>query len=229
MPELITLRADDGHMLTAWSSAPSRPGRGGVIVLHAVFGLTSHIGDVCDAWAAAGFRAMAPALFDRVGERVVHPYGRAGAEAGARTYGQLTQDNILDDIKACKLALAPSGPTAVTGFCTGGSWAWTAAANLPFDAQIAFYGSHIHERLSQRPMCPSQLHYGSSDHVVSTGQQKQIAACHPEVEMHLYEGAGHAFMNPEQEYYAPDAAALAWRRAISFVNAAFDAPRSASL
>lgn len=224
MPELMTLRSDDEHVFTAWNSTPAKECKGGVIVLHAVFGLTSHIEDVCDTWAAAGFRAIAPALFDRIGKAIVHPYGRAGADAGTQTYGRLTQAQILADIQACQQELASCGQTAITGFCTGGSWAWTAAAHLTFDAQVAFYGSHIHERLGQRPLCPTQLHYGSSDHVVSTGQQEQIEQAHPQVEMNLYPSAGHAFMNPDQEYFAPDAAAVAWRRAISFVGAAFSAP-----
>lgn len=224
MPELISLRADDGHMLTAWSSAPQRDCRGGVIVLHAVYGLTSHIGDVCDRWAAAGFRAIAPALFDRVGQNTVHPYGRAGAEAGTGSYGQLWREQILADITACHDALASSGPVAISGFCTGGSWAWTAAAHIPFSAQVVFYGSHIHQRLGEHPLCPTQLHYGSMDHVVSGHAQELIKAANPAIEMHLYEGAGHAFMNPEQEFFDAESSMIAWRRATDFVARSFASP-----
>lgn len=225
MPELISLRADDGHILTALSSAPPRECRGGVVVLHAVYGLTSHMGDVCDRWAAAGFRAIAPALFDRIGPEVVHPYGRAGALAGTGSYGQLTRAQILADISACRDALASSGPVAISGFCTGGSWAWTAAAHIPFSAQVVFYGSHIHQRLDEHPLCPTQLHYGSVDHVVSEQEQERIKAANPAIEMHLYEGAGHAFMNPEQEFYDAGASAMAWRRATDFLAASFASPK----
>ena len=226
MPDLISLRADDGHILTAWSSAPPRDCRGGAVVLHAVYGLTSHIGDVCDRWAAAGFRAIAPAVFDRVGQNIVHPYGRAGAQAGTGSYGQLTREQILTDIRACHDALISSGPVAISGFCTGGSWSWTAAAQIPFSAQVVFYGSHIHQRLDEHPLCPTQLHYGSMDHVVSGQQRERTKATNPAIEMHLYEGAGHAFMNPEQEFYDAGASKIAWRRATEFVARSFASPKS---
>jgi len=224
MPELISLRTNDGHVLTAWSSVPKHDCKGGIIVLHAVYGLTSHIGDVCDRWAAAGFRAIAPALFDRLGKNIVHPYGRDGANAGTGSYGQLTRQQILSDIAACHNALASSGPVAISGFCTGGSWSWTAAAHIGFSAQVVFYGSHIHQRLDEQPMCPSQLHYGSLDHVVSSADQEQIKAACPSIEMHLYEGAGHAFMNSEQEFFDAESSIIAWRRAVEFVTLSFGSP-----
>ena len=36
--------------------------KGGIVILHAVYGLTDHMGDVCDAFAAPGYAAIAPAL-----------------------------------------------------------------------------------------------------------------------------------------------------------------------
>jgi carboxymethylenebutenolidase len=226
MSERVLLKAGDGHVLSAWSSSPEGACKGGVVVLHAVFGLTSHIGDVCDRWAAAGFRALAPALYDRLGPGVVHPYGRAGAEAGSRTYARLTDEQILADIAACARDLSPHGPVAITGFCTGGSWSWTAASRMSFAAQVAFYGSHIHERLEQAPLCPTQLHYGADDHVVSEMEQQRIRAAFPALDMRLYEGAGHAFMNPEQEFFNEPAAQDAWTSAIAFIEASFAAAKA---
>lgn len=221
MPEKIILRAADGHELTALNSTPEGACLGGIVVLHAVFGLTSHIGDICDKWAALGFRAIAPALFDRLGKDIIHPYGRDGAEAGAYTYRQLLRENILSDIQACHDDLLPFGHIAISGFCTGGSWAWTAAAHLSFSAQVAFYGSHIHERLSEQPLCPTQLHYGSADHVVPKEERDRIIAAHPSVEVYNYDGVGHAFMNPDQEFFDANSATIAWTRAAVFIENSF--------
>jgi len=228
MSERVLLKTGDDHVLSAWSSAPDGACKGSVIVLHAVFGLTSHIGDVCDRWAASGFRAMAPALYDRLGSDIVHPYGREGAEIGSRTYARLTDEQILADIAACVRELAPFGPVGITGFCTGGSWSWTAASRMPFAAQVAFYGSHIHERLSQIPLCPTQLHYGADDHVVSEPEQVRIRTAFPHLDMRLYDGVGHAFMNPEQEFFNEVAAQDAWKSAIAFIEAAFAAAKARS-
>jgi len=201
MRERIKLVAADKHSFCGWSSSPKGKCKGGIVVLHAVFGLTSHIGDVCDRWASAGFHAVAPALFDRLGADTVHPYGREGAEAGVLTYAKLTTGQILLDVAACSEALAPQGPIAITGFCTGGSYSWSVASRLPFTAQVAFYGSHIHERLDQAPLCPTQLHFGAVDHVVTAAEQDLITEAFPDVDMRRYEGVGHAFMNPEQEFF----------------------------
>jgi carboxymethylenebutenolidase len=225
----IKVQTSDGHILSAWSSTPAGECKGGIIVLHAVFGLTNHIGNVCDKWAVAGFRALAPALFDRLGRDIVYPYGRAGAESGLHTYERLSSEQIITDVLACRMALLPYGPVAISGFCTGGSWAWTSAARIPFAAQVNFYGSHIHERLDEAPLCPTQLHYGSSDHVVGRSEQDRITAQYSEIKMLCYEGAGHAFMNPEQEFFNAEAEALAWERSVAFVEQAFVQTGASSL
>jgi carboxymethylenebutenolidase len=39
-----------------------------------------------------------------------------------------------------------------------------------------------------------------------------------EVEIHVYDGAGHAFANPSGEQYEPGAAEDAWRRTVAFLD-----------
>ena len=70
-PQRIELTAADGHRLEAWSARPAGLPKGGIVVLHAVYGATPHMGDVCVRWAAAGYHAR----------RVV--YGFALDESGA--------------------------------------------------------------------------------------------------------------------------------------------------
>ena len=48
MSNNITLTAEDGHELDAWQSDPADTTKGGIIILQAIYGLTSHLGDVCD-------------------------------------------------------------------------------------------------------------------------------------------------------------------------------------
>src|SRR3546814_19050320 len=61
----ITLASSDGHRLGAYRADPAGPARGGVVVLQEIFGVNHHIRAVCDPLAAAGYSAVAPALFDR--------------------------------------------------------------------------------------------------------------------------------------------------------------------
>src|SRR5205814_1293103 len=66
MGEYSTIMARDGHEFQAWlAAAPGRP-RGAVLVIQEIFGVNSHIRKVSDGFAADGYTAIAPCLFDRV-------------------------------------------------------------------------------------------------------------------------------------------------------------------
>ena len=213
------LTSADGHVFEIAHAMPAGKPKGGVIVLHAIYGLTQHIRDVCARWASAGYVAIAPAHFDRSGPGLVHAYSKDGAEAGRCCYAATNEANILAEIAACRSALEGCGPRIVSGFCTGGSSAWLASATMAFDAQVNFYGSHIASRhLAAHPRCPTILHYGDRDHVVPPADIARIAAANPGVELHVYPGAGHAFFNPEQETYAAAAAEAAWERSVAFLD-----------
>jgi carboxymethylenebutenolidase len=221
MSDIVSLTVADGHRLTACRSDPAGAAKGGIVILHAVYGLTDHVGDVCDQWAAAGFAAMAPALFDRRGAGRVHPYSRAGADAGIEDYAALSEQDIFADVAACEKALRPSGKVAISGFCTGGTWAWRAAAALPFDAQVNFYGSHVPRFLNLKPRCPTLMHYGDKDTIMPFIAVEGIISACPAVEVLVYKNAGHAFFNPAQDHYDAVAARQAWDRSVAFMEQTF--------
>lgn len=214
------ITAADGHRFEIARADPVGKPKGGVIVLHAIYGLTNHIRSVCDKWAEAGYSAVAPAHFDRVAPGSVFSYAADGAEAGRKCYAATSEANILAEIAACRDALSGSGPVVVSGFCTGGSFAWVASAKLDgIAAQVNFYGSHVASRhLDLHPRCPTVIHYGDVDHVVPIADVERIRAVNPDVEMYVYPGAGHAFFNPEQAHYDAAAAALTWQRSGAFLD-----------
>ena len=220
LADRITLTAGDGHVLDAWHAAPDRAS-GGIVVLHAIYGLTAHMADVCDLYAKSGIAAIAPALYDRSGKDIVFGYdaaGRAGGMAQRETLGEAT---VLTDVEAALAALRADGPVAVQGFCTGGTWGWIAAARLAADAAVIYYGSDVYQHRGLRPSCPAILHYGDRDVVVPFDEVEAIRDAHPGLEFHLYPGADHAFFNPEQESHDSRAAALAHRRSVAFLEARF--------
>jgi carboxymethylenebutenolidase len=213
----------DGHCLTVWRAEPDGAIKGGIIVLHAVYGLTDHMGDVCARWARAGYLAIAPALFARRDGADVLPYSTDGVVAGSRFFASLTREEIFRDIETCVAAAGSPGRVAISGFCTGGTWAWKAAAAMTFAAQVNFYGSHVFhpENIDLTPLCPTIMHYGDSDHVVSPIEIERIRTRHPSVDMHVHPGAGHAFMNPEQSGFDAIASERAWASSIAFMDRRF--------
>ncbi|HEX4389043.1 MAG TPA: dienelactone hydrolase family protein, partial [Steroidobacteraceae bacterium] len=61
-----TIMARDGHEFQAWLSAPTGRPRGALVILQEIFGVNAHIRAVTDSFAAEGYTAIAPCLFDRV-------------------------------------------------------------------------------------------------------------------------------------------------------------------
>lgn len=216
----VELTAADGHKVTVYRADPAGASKGGIVILHAVYGLAPAMGVVCSRWADAGYTAIAPALFDRLQRDLVHPYTLEGVQAGSKSYGALTQAQILSDIQACTTAAGPAGRVAISGFCTGGTWSWLAASKASFAAQVNFYGSHVHtpEYFDLEPRCPTVIHYGDKDPVVPMPQVERIRTRHPALEMHIYPGAVHAFLNPDQASYHAPSAAPAWQRSIAFMD-----------
>jgi len=216
----LELTAADGHKVTVYRADPAGAAKGGIVILHAVYGLAPAMGVVCSRWADAGYTAIAPALFDRLQRDLVHPYTSEGVTAGSKSYATLTEAQILADIQACATAAGPAGRVAMSGFCTGGSWSWLASAKREFAAQVNFYGSHVHtpEYFNLEPKCPTIIHYGDKDPVVPMAQVERIRARHPALEMHIYPGAVHAFLNPDQASYHAPSAGPAWQRSIAFMD-----------
>lgn len=214
------IAAGDGHRLEIARGEPGGAPKGGVIILHAIYGLTDHIRRVCDQWAGAGYAAVAPALYDRVSRGSVFGYDKVGAGGGRDSYAKLSETDILTDIRACMAALKGAGPIVVSGYCTGGTWAWVAGAKLDgLAAQVNFYGSHVASRhLDLHPRCPTIMHYGDADHIVPLPDVERIRAANPGVQMEIYPRGGHAFFNPEQEHYDATAAAQSWQRSLAFLD-----------
>jgi carboxymethylenebutenolidase len=74
MGKMMRLRAKDGHELDAYVAEPKGKAKGGVVVVQEVFGVTDHVKRVADQYAARGYKAVAPAMFDRIERDLTVPY-----------------------------------------------------------------------------------------------------------------------------------------------------------
>lgn len=215
----IRLTAADGHQFDAYRADPERAAGGRVVVIQEVFGVNSHIRDVCDRFAERGYAAIAPALFDRVRPGVELGYDEAGIAEGRELAAAIGWDRPTADIKAAAEALGPGGTVGAVGYCWGGSWCWVAACRLDLAAAACYYGRHIVELLNEAPRCPSVLHFGAEDPTIPLDNVDTIRRTFPDLPVYVYEGAGHGFNCDRRDQYRPDAAKAALRRTLELFEA----------
>jgi carboxymethylenebutenolidase len=139
----VTLTAADGPM-ECYEVAPDGDPRGAVIVIQEAFGVNDHIQDVTRRAAAAGYLAVAPAVFHRAGGGTA-PYDDFSQVMPL--FEGLSDDGILTDVDATLEHLAGLGFTpdrvGIVGFCFGGRVTFLVAARRPLGAAVGFYGGGI--------------------------------------------------------------------------------------
>ncbi|MDQ2804800.1 MAG: dienelactone hydrolase family protein [Pseudomonadota bacterium] len=211
----------DGAEISVYQVQPEGARRGGLVLVQEIFGVTEHIREMADEYAADGYEVLAPALFDRE-----HP----GFEAGytgpdfARAVELARQlhpfDLSLADVQTCIDALKASGPVFVVGYCYGGSVAWFAATRLQgVAAASGYYGSLIADAAGEVPKVPVILHFGRHDHgIPMEGVEKVIAADHPNATVYVYE-AGHGFNSDRRTDFHEPSSDLARERTLELFRA----------
>jgi carboxymethylenebutenolidase len=210
------LTASDGHELDAYEVHPDGASAS-IVIVQEIFGVNAHIRSVVDRYASFGYRAIAPALFDR-GERGVElGYDDAGRARGIELVMPIAFDAAMLDVAAAVDHVSETGPVAVIGYCFGGSVAWIAACDLPIAAAVGYYGGQIHAMVDRQPKVPTMLHFGELDHGIPLDQVSAIAAAHPEVPVHVYEGADHGFNCDARATHDARSAAIALGRTLEFL------------
>src|SRR3954465_4330067 len=100
MGKMIQLTASDGHKLDAYRAEPAGIPRGGLVVIQEIFGVNSHIKSVADGFAADGYLALAPAMFDRVQKNFDVGYSPEDIAKGREVRGKVTNDMAVMDAAA---------------------------------------------------------------------------------------------------------------------------------
>ena len=197
MGETVQLRsARDGFVFDAYRAVPTDARRGGLVVCHAIWGVTPHLRDLADGYAEDGYEVLVPSLFDRFrkgfAERDADPavFARQNGFAEASHWGA----EALDAVQAAIDVLAP--PVFALGFCFGGTTVWLAASRCTgLSAAAAFYGGQIKDYLGETPKIPTILHLGKADELIPPADVEAIREAHPDLPVYMYD-AGHAFVAP---------------------------------
>lgn len=222
MGQDIVIQAPQGP-IDAWRSAP--PDRaaalGGVVVLQEIFGVNEHIRSVAESYAAAGYVALAPALFDPVSRNVELGYDEAGFARGRALVSELGTDRAVAIVRAAAAHLQAEGlKVAVVGFCWGGSMAFLANTRLGLPA-VSYYGARTRPFLGEPLRAPMLFHFGEDDASTPPEDIQAHRDAHPGAELHVYPGAGHAFnRDVDPRHFHAASAALARRRTLAFLETA---------
>jgi len=215
MGHTLELTATDGHRLGAYLSEPAGTARGGMLVIQEIFGVTRHIRAVTDQYAAAGYLAIAPALFDRVETNVEVPYSDMQRALGYMK--SMQNQTVLLDLQAAIDRVGGAGKLGVVGFCWGGTMSFLAAARLHVDAAVAYYGGGVPGLLAEKPRAPVMFHFGERDAHIPLAAVEQIKAAYPTGIFNLYP-AEHGFNCADRASFDPGSAELAFDRSLEFFH-----------
>ncbi len=227
MGEMIRMTMADGADIAVYRAEAVGRRRGSLVLIQEIFGVTDHIREMADAFAAEGYAVLAPALFDREhpgfecdytgGEferavelaRKIHPFEQSLADAG----------RCIDQF----VAEAEDAPIFIAGYCYGGSVAWRMAQlDGRLSAASSYYGSMVPTIFAETPpLCAAIAHFGRFDAgIPMDGVEALIARQHPTAQIFIYE-AGHGFNSDRRKDYHEPSADLAWERTLGLL-AVFD-------
>lgn len=219
MGAMTSLTAADGHRLTAYIAEPKGAPKGGVVVIQEIFGVNGHIKAVTDGYAADGYYAVAPALFDRVQANVDLGYSAEDVAAGREIRGKMAWDTVMKDVAVAFALTSKAGRVGAVGYCYGGGVTWKMATALPgLAASVGYYGGPWGELKDETPKAPCLLHFGALDKMIPTSLAEEMKAKHPGITTHIYD-ADHGFNCDQRATYNATAAVIARRRTLAFFEA----------
>lgn len=187
-----------------------------IVVIQEWWGLDDHIKDVAERFAAEGYIALAPDLYR--GEVALEP------DDARRLAMELELDQALVDIQGAVnylIALDNVAPkkAGVIGFCMGGRLTMLMSyRGTDVGAAVSFYGGGLEPsdddlRAISVPLLGI---YGEKDQGIPLDRihawDRKLDEFDKVHEIHIYDGAEHAFFNNERPAYHPEAAADSWER-----------------
>lgn len=217
---MIRMTMADGAEIGVYHAEPQGERRGGLVLVQEIFGITDHIRDLCDGFAADGYEVLAPALFDREAPGFEAAYGGEGLQRGIELSRDIHPiETSVADVQACVDALKAKGPVFAVGYCYGGSVAWLAAARVDGLAAVSSYYGRLVPESKEAPEVPTIAHFGRHDHGIPIEGVEALAAAEPaNATLYIYD-AGHGFNSDRRDDYSPEAAKLARERTLELFRA----------
>ena len=193
-----------------------------------------YIADVCRRLAREGYLAIAPELFARYGD----PRKLANVQdILAGIIAKTPDSGVMADLDACVAWAGKNGGDttrlAITGFCWGGRITWLYAAHNPaLKAGVAWYGrldGEVNERTPKYPLdltaefkAPVLGLYGGADQGIPQddvdAMKDALGKAGSKSQIHVYEGAPHAFHADYRPTYRKEPAEDGWKRLLAWLR-----------
>jgi carboxymethylenebutenolidase len=235
MENYLTIGTSSGVM-SVFTAAPESRKCPVVIVIQEIFGVNSHIKDVCRRLAAEGFLAMAPEIFHRSGNHITADYTEK--EDIMPIFRLLSNENLISDLSAVinflpELACADTDKVFTMGFCVGGFASVLAATELSIQGAVSFYGAGVVRRREglkissyleklHQTKCPVLLFYGEKDVSIPESDRFEILRVLDENqiphEVVVFEHADHGFFCDERRTYHQESASVAWKKTLQWMR-----------
>lgn len=203
-----------------------------VVVIEEIFGVHEYIKDTCRRLAKAGYAAVAPEVYARLGD--LSKMTDAG-KIVSQVISKAPDATLMKDLDMAAAYAATHGGAAdrlaVTGFCRGGRHVWLYAAHNPrLKAAVAWYGPVAGTPSDIQPKtaadvaadlkCPLLGLYGGKDtgikmEDVQTAAAKAKAAGKT-VDIVIYPDAPHGFHADYRPSYRAADAADGWKRMLAW-------------
>lgn len=224
MGKMIDFKRPDGSLCRGYL-AEAGQGKPSVVVIQEWWGLNAQMCSIADRYAAAGFNALAPDLYQG---RVTQDADEASHMMDGLDFPGACDQDIHGAIRHLVELSGADTKVGVTGFCMGGALTIGAAVRLPTElpqlaAAVCFYGIPPKDFADPSKIAiPFQAHFAKHDDwctpaLVDATEKSMIAAGrHPEVFRY---DAHHAFCNQMRpEVYDAEKARQAWDRTVAFFS-----------
>lgn len=188
----------------------------GIVLLHDRFGLDSYTLDLADRFAKAGYRVLAPDLFD----------GRRNEDSDAAALMVGAVDPVWSDIntRAGLAYLRATGrKLAVVGYGYGGTAAMNAPVAAPTDvaAVVNYYGNVPSDLRGVQPLqAPVMGIFSRQESPISAGRVENFENAMRQLKRGvaiLWTEAAPGFAHPGYDGFDEGAEQSAWRRAMEFL------------
>lgn len=230
---MITFPASGGFTMNAYRAKPANKTNAPVIlVVQEIFGVHDWIKDITRRFAAQGYYAIAPDMYQRQGDPMKAP----DIQTLAKTIvSQVPDAQVMADLDAAAKFAGTEGGNAkrlgVTGFCWGGRITWLYSAHNPgLKAGVAWYGRLLGQPNTLQTSHPidvaAKLHapvlglYGDLDKGIPVADVEKMSAAlkaaNSKSRIRRFADADHGFLADYRPSFNEAAATEGWADALKW-------------